>query len=443
MSTRLTSARARGMAVGAVAAVSLLAVTSASAGAAGQPGSGIRNVIPITEILSYGQKVTAVAVEYSADVNPRTLDLDTFTVSDSLYNFRFNPIADLTDPTKRGDRTVTAIYTNDTPSLEPDQQSDRGRYVIIELDPMDPGGSTVIAWNGGVKVNPDLQTRVVQNEDVRAQAGNGQGNGPLLAKASATELAPTQPAVNLLYDDFVFERFMTASGTDVPYAFWVPEDYDPAKQYPVVVILPGQGQGLLPNAAGEDNEGVQVASDIPATAWLQEEWTGTDEDVIVLAVQNRRVGSATQQSELMVELVTWFTSQYSIDTDRIYASTVSYGSTLAWAALTNHPGLFDGVLLTGGFAASQAQADAIAASGTPVWITHGTGDHLLRVTTTGQASFNRIWNAYMALGKTPAQATALVKYTEYPLAAFYEPDQHLAAAPTYEDSSILRWLLAQ
>ncbi len=65
------------------------------------------------------------------------------------------------------------------------------------------------------------------------------------------------------------------------------------------------------------------------------------------------------------------------------------------------------------------------------------------MTTTGQASFNRIWNAYMALGKTPAQATALVKYTEYPLAAFYEPDQHLAAAPTYEDSSILRWLLAQ
>jgi len=31
----------------------------------------------------------------------------------------------------------------------------------------------------------------------------------------------------------------------------------------------------------------------------------------------------------------------------------------------------------------------------------------------------------------------------YPLSAFYEPDQHLAAAPTYEDSSILKWLLAQ
>src|SRR5690606_14249118 len=121
-------------AVSAVALAALVAATATPVVAAGRPGTGVQNVIPITEILSYGQKVTAVAVEYSADVNPRTLDLDTFTVSDSLYNFRFDPIGDLTDPTKRADRTVTAVYTNDAPTLEEDQESDRGRYVIIELD---------------------------------------------------------------------------------------------------------------------------------------------------------------------------------------------------------------------------------------------------------------------------------------------------------------------
>lgn len=435
------SNRKRLAAVSTVALGAVLLAASSPAGAAAPP-QGIQNVIPITEILAYGQKVTAVAIEYGADVNPRTLDLASFTVSDSLYNFRFNPIADLTDPTKRGDRTITAIYTNDTPSLEEDQQSDTGKYVIIELNPMDPGGSTVIAWNGGVKVNPDLQTRVIQNKAIHAQPGNGQGLGATIAEGSSTEYVPTQPAVNLLYDDFVYERYMTTSGMDVPYAYWLPADYDPSKKYPVVVILPGQGQGFLENATG-NNEGVQVASDIPAVAWLQEEWTDTDEDVIVLAVQNRRVGTSATQANLMVELVNWFTTQYSVDTDRIYASTVSYGSTLAWAALATYPGLFDGVLLTGGFAASQTQANTIAASATPIWITHGTGDHLLNVVTTGQASFNRIWNAYITLGKTPAQASKLVKYTEYPLSAFYEPDQHLAAAPTYADSSILKWLLAQ
>ncbi|WFE40857.1 hypothetical protein [Micromonospora sp. WMMD998] len=422
-----------------IAGVALIAPGSAVAKPPGGHGDGVRNVIPITQILSYGQKVTAVAVEYSATVNPRTLDEDTYTVSDSLYNFRFDPVADLTDPAKRADRTITAVYTNDTPSLNADRQSDRGRFVVIELDQRDPGGNTVMATGNFVTINSDLQTRVVQNEDVHAQPGKaGKGHGPRLAAGSGKAYRPTRPAVNLLADDFVYKRFTTTGGTMIPYAYHLPEGYDPAKRYPVVVILPGQGMGF-----NGSNEGVQVAADIPATAWLQEKWTGSTEDVIVLAPQNQRVGTAAAQAEVMVELLTAFTGQFAVDQDRIYASTVSYGSTLAWSALATHPGLFDGALITGGFAASEAQATAVAASATPVWVTHGTHDHLLNVVTTGQASYNRIWNAYVALGKTPAQANALIKYTEYADSAFYEPDHHLAAAPTYEDRTILRWLLAQ
>ncbi|MEV5691379.1 hypothetical protein [Micromonospora globbae] len=424
----------------AAAAVLIGAVLIAPGPATAEPpgGGGVQNVIPITQVLAFGQKVTAVAVEYSSEVNPRTLDRDTYTVSDSLYNFRFNPVGDITDPTKRANRTVTAVYTNDAPALNATKQSDPGTFVIIELDPRDPGGNTVMATGNYVTVNPDLQTQVVQNEDVYAQPGKGQGRGPRLAAASDDAYRPTKPAVNLLVDDFVYKRFTTTTGTMIPYAYHLPDGYDAAKKYPVVVILPGQGMGF-----NGSNEGVQVAADIPATAWLQPKWTGTDEDVIVLAPQNQRVGTAAAQADVMVELLNAFAREFSVDQDRIYASTVSYGSTLAWAALATHPGLFDGALITGGFAASAAQATAIAASGTPVWITHGTGDHLLNVVTTGQTSYNRIWSAYMALGKTPAQANALVKYTEYADSAFYEPDRHLAAAPTYEDKTILQWLLSQ
>jgi predicted peptidase len=424
----------------AVAAVSFVPTTSTAAPAA--QGS-IVNVVPITEVLPFGQKVTAVAIEYSQPVNARELSPDTFKVSDSTYNFRFHPIGDLSDPTKRADREVTAIYTNDDAARDADQQSDPGRFVIVELDPDDAAGNTVYAWLGGVRVNTDLQTQVVQQQSVYAQPGNGQGRGPLLAAASGDVHGPTQPAVNDLADDFVYERFVGSTGTMLPYAYHLPDGYDAASSYPVVVILPGQGMGYRADAEGLNNEGVQVAADNPATAWLQPDVTGSDEDVIVLAPQNQRIGSATVQSELMVELVNDFSGKYAVDQDRIYASTVSYGSTLAWAALTNHPGLFDAALITGGFAASAAQATAIAVSGTPVWVTHGTTDHLLNVVTTGQTSFNRLWNAYIALGKTPAQASALVKYTEYGDEAFGEPDEHLAAAPTYEDDSILQWLLAQ
>lgn len=416
----------------------LIAPGTATAKPPRHGGGGVQNVIPITQILAFGQKVTAVAVQYRSKVDERTLGRDTYTVSDSLYNFRFHPVEDIADPTKRANRTITAVYTNEAPALNADKKSDPGDFVIVELAPTDPGGNTVMATGNYVKVNADLQTQVVQNRNVYARHGKEKGRGHLLAAASGAAYRPTRPAINLLADDFVYKRFTTTAGTMIPYAYHLPEGYDAARMYPVVVILPGQGMGF-----NGSNEGVQVAADIPATAWLQEKWTGTDEDVIVLAPQNQRVGTAAAQADVMVELLNTFAREFPVDQDRIYASTVSYGSTLAWAALATRPGLFDGALITGGFAAGETQAAAIAASGTPVWITHGTHDHLLDVVATGQTSYNRIWNAYLALGKTPAQANAVVKYTEYADSAFYEPDRHLAAAPTYEDETILQWLLAR
>ena len=95
-------------------------VLAASAGPAyGTPGGdrggrdAIRSITPITTVYTYGQKVSAVAVEYGATVNPRTLDNGTFGVADTIYNFRFNPIEDLP---KLADRTVTRTYTNNAPT---------------------------------------------------------------------------------------------------------------------------------------------------------------------------------------------------------------------------------------------------------------------------------------------------------------------------------------
>ena len=60
---------------GLAAAAILGAVVVSPSASAARPDPGIKNVIPITEVLAFGQKVTAVAVEYSSEVNPRTLDL--------------------------------------------------------------------------------------------------------------------------------------------------------------------------------------------------------------------------------------------------------------------------------------------------------------------------------------------------------------------------------
>jgi predicted peptidase len=401
-----------------------LAGTVATPASATSPRPGIRSVTAITQVYTYGQKVAAVALEYPATVDPRTLDPHTFTVSDSIYNFRYNPIEDLDE---RADRTVTRIYTNSSPALRGSGRSTPGRFMIVELAPTDPGGNTVIVskcptWLCSVTVNPNLPTEVVQNEDVRLRHGKVEG--------SPTAHPLTGRTVNVLVDDFTLATY--EGNTTVPYAYHLPRHHNPRREYPLVVILPGHGMGW-----DGDNEGVQLAADIPATAWLRPEWTR--EDFIVLAPQNQRVGAPVEAADL-VALVREFTADHGVDADRVYASTVSYGSTLAWEAMATHPGLFSAALITGGFQVSPEQAARIATDRTPIWITHGLHDHLLPVAY-GRDSATLLRNAYTATGVSPDRVARLVRYTEFDDDAFTEPDYHAAFGPTYENTSILRWLV--
>ncbi|WP_062353270.1 hypothetical protein [Herbidospora yilanensis] len=429
-----------------VAFASVLTLTTsglasgAYAGPGHDPDTAILSVTPITTVYTYGQKVSAVAVEYNADVNPRRLDNSTFSVQDTLYNFRFNPIGDLP---KLTERTVTHTYTNNAVATRADHSSQRGRYVIIELDPDQNAGWTVIVskcptFLCSVKINPDLPTQVTQLKDVFAQPGNGNGRGPLLAAATPeTPRKMTREPVNPLVDDFEYGSFLSG-GMVLPYHYHLPENYDPAKTYPLMVVLPGHGMGW-----DGDNLLVQVAADIPATAWSQPEWTGGDEEVIVVAPQNQRVGGPAE-ADLLVKMLDQFLKDFSVDKKRVYATTVSYGAQLLWNAFAARPGMWAGGLVTGGFAVNSQQATAIATAEIPLWITHGVHDHLLNVSG-ARNTRNLLTNAYTARGKTPQQIDTLLKYTEYEDAAFSLPDYHAAYGPTYEEGngSILRWLLSQ
>jgi predicted peptidase len=413
-----------------VASLIAVAITVALTPQASAAGSGrtvpIRGVTAITQVYTYGQKVAAVAVEYPALVDPRTLGRDTFTVSDSIYNFRYNPIEDLA---KRADRTVVRVYTNSSPAPHASGRSTPGRFVIVELAPTDPGGNTVIVSKCptalcSVKVNPNPPTEVIQREDVRTLRGTAAGS------PAAHPL--TGRTVNRLVDEFTLDTY-TEGANPLPYAYHLPRHYNRHRAYPLVVILPGHGMGW-----DGDNPGVQIAADIPATAWLRPNW---HEDVIVLAPQNQRVGAPAEAAD-MVALVERFTATHGVDRDRVYVSTVSYGSTLAWEAMATHPGLFSAALITGGFRVSAEQAARIATDRTPIWITHGLHDHLLPVAY-GRDSAALLRAAYTTAGVGADEAADLVRYTEFGDDAFSEPDYHAAFGPTYEDRSIPRWLVSR
>jgi predicted peptidase len=420
----------------ALAAVGLVTAMAAPASAAAPahegPGKGIRSVTAITKVYTFGQKVAAVAIEYPDEVNPRTLDRNTFTVSDSIYNFRFSPLEDLQ---KRADRTVTRLYTNDRPAIDPHGRSGGGRFVVVELDPEDPGGNTVIrskcsGFLCSEKINPALPTEVIQNEDIHARR-----HGRVLAPGGPTRYPLTRKPINLLADEFHYRTF-DFNGTAVPYAFHLPARYNPRRAYPLVVVLPGWGSGF-----DLENEGVQVAVDITVTAWLQPRWTGSREDVIVLSPQTQRIGVEAESAALMA-LLDSFMVRHRIDQDRVYVSTFSWGSMLAYDTMSKRPDLFDAALINAGFRINPDQAARAATVRIPFWITHGTSDPVLPVVF-GRDTTRILREAYVAAGVDPAEAEDLIRFTEYPDEAYSLPDYHAVVGPTYEDGSALRWLLDQ
>lgn len=426
------TARPRRRASRLAAVVVATALAAAGAFVAAQPASaatdGVVSVTPITQVSTYGQRVTAVALEFDGLVDPASVDPDGFRVEDTGYNFRFNSIDELDDLV---DREITRAYTNSAPALRGDGSSMEGSYVVLELSDDSPGGWTVItAVNPRyVRINPAQPTQVFQLADVTGL------DGSVLSTATPDVAWPlTRPAVNLEVDEFEHGVFTASTGTAVPYDFRLPEGYDPTQEYPLVVILPGHGMG-----SNGTNDRVQIVADIPATAWFQPEWTGTDEKVAVLAIQSVR--NATEVAEA-VELVRSFLGTHAIDADRVYASSVSWGSRLIWGMASTQPDLFAGALLTGGFPPTAAQIAAITDARIPFWITHGTHDHLLPVAN-ARGAYQSFVTAYQAQGLDEAAIDRLVRWTEWGDEWFSQPDFHASAGPTYEDASILQWLLAQ
>jgi len=452
--------------------MSLGSVILASAAApAKKPTPGIQSITGITTVMTFGQKVTAIAVEYPANVKPEPIEdpenLDTYTVLDSWYDFRFDTVASLDDLRPR---TITRMYTNDHPATIADGVSVAGRYVIVELSPLDYGGNTVRtnpASSMYIKImtgTPDMKTQLVQNRPILTDDGVFLGT-PLGAETPTVY----QPSAWLdpLADQFIYGDYccqqVNASGTittDLPYYYYIPTDLEPGHVYPMVVILPGYGMGYYPTtgySATGHNEKVNVVADIPATAWMQPAWTGSDEKVIVLAPQSRRTGANYEATAVLGLMDEFMAAHPEVDAKRLYFSTVSWGSTTAWAMMQQRPGVFTAGLLTGGFGVSAAQATAIATARplTPIYITHGLHDPLLRIASTGYLSRDRLRAAYVATGLVDADgAAALLPFEAYDTPSYFnqvvpqvpgyaEPDNHAVMGPTYSDTTKLQWLLSQ
>lgn len=285
-------------------------------------------VTAIAETMEEGQKLIAIAVEYSEPFAAGAVVRASYSVEG---------------------RDVTRVYVNDTGTKGVAMSS--GRFVLVELAvsnvPGSPIGSTLF-WgrmnNVDTRINHRLSINpfITQNTDLTAISGN---------KITSRRLEVTSE-VNLLADDFLDMSFEDPiTGFKMNYRLFVPKGYeiksDSLESLPIVLFLHGSGERGYNNIS-------QLLANPSALEWMKPD-AQKKHPCFVLAPQNPDVTvgwaanigtrenpnwATTPHLEAAKRLVEHVVKQYNVDSARIYGTGLSQGSKGIMRLCIDYPDFF-------------------------------------------------------------------------------------------------------
>lgn len=235
-------------------------------------------------------------------------------------------------------------------------------------------------------------------------------------------LIPVSPSLAQSVDDFE-DRHYTDGTYTLPYRLFVPQNYDPAQAYPLVLFLHGAGE------RGTDNRQQltgQTAQLIFVNPYNQTVWP-----CFMMAPQcpPDKAWQADFSSDipstwlrLTIEVIDELQQEFHIDPGRLYVTGLSMGGFGSWDAITRYPGKFAAAVPIAGGGAVRL-ADQCAQ--TPIWDFHSDDDPIVPVMLS-----RTMIAAVRAAGGDPI-------YTEY---TGYGHSEWNAA---YAEPDLLLWLFSQ
>jgi predicted peptidase len=214
------------------------------------------------------------------------------------------------------------------------------------------------------------------------------------------------------------------------YQIYLPQDWDPAQKWPVILFLHGAGErgddGLIQTDVGIGRAIRRLIARFPAVVVFPQCKKDLNWD---LPVMQRRALIALEQS----------IQEFNGDTDRLYLTGISLGGYGTWILAATNPGKFAAIVpIAGGVIPPPLIPElppnpdpdpyAIVArrmGQTPVWIFHGALDPVVPV-----SEARKMYAALQAAGGN-------VRYTEYPFALHNSWDR------AYAEADLMTWLLNQ
>ena len=201
----------------------------------------------------------------------------------------------------------------------------------------------------------------------------------------------------------------------IAYRFFVPEGYNPAQKYPLVLFLHGMGE------CGSDNRLHTSKNSVMQTLLEPENLAAYP--CVVLAPQCPQDSLWPAHLSELMGLLERTKSLYSIDSARIYITGLSMGGFGTWAMLTEYPDYFAAAAPVCG---GGDEDDAAVFRHVPLWVFHGAKD-----STVHPDASREMVKALQNAG------AAHVKYTEYPDA------MHDSWELAYRESELFPWMFGQ
>jgi predicted peptidase len=308
----------------------VLAFSSTTFGAdAGAPS--LKEASLVTEVLYWGETVTAVRLEYSDEINGAAVSYVVPYQSSDPTIPRYHLFAD---------RSIVNVHVNN--SGKKDDVELYGKYVFLDLGikNMDTTAyHSQVTFNATARTRPRLDAyTVTQTSPIVTRAG----------KVIAPTTVSTTREICVGVDDYsTFAYKNEATGHTLYYHLYIPKGYESkrsnARNLPLVAHYPA-GDYYYTDSTGKYRGALFTHHD--ALYWSDEESQARNPAFVVTVGGTADPNWATvefSKSEMQqnyVKVIQKILSDYNVDASRIYSVSLAGGSPAMWNTIMANPGLF-------------------------------------------------------------------------------------------------------
>lgn len=271
-----------------------------------------------------------------------------------------------------------------------------------------------------------LITACSANQPITDSESNGiSGTVPAESETqSETENPPEKTGI-------IAEQILNGNDGEIHYSYYLPEDYDESKTYPLMMAMPGYNMMWF----GEDSSG----SNLEWNGFRA--WTELPEDMIVVSAQLTDWHETSAQQA--IELTEYFIENFSVDKSRVYAAGYSAGGETMSQAVSMRPDLYAAYL----HGASQWDGtyEEIAQNDVAVYIFIAENDEYYG-SAKARSAYDSLQTAYREKGYTDEQISELLAL-EIPDNEYFNSrgiyNYHGGGNIMFDDENILSWITAK